>query len=425
MKIFLSGIGGIGMSAYASHMKQRGHDVSGSDRADSDVLYALTKQGISVSLKQDGSAMPDNIDLFVYSEAIPDSSPERIKAASLNIRQISYFAALGELTAGTDLIAVCGTHGKSSTTAMAARVFMEAGKDPNVVVGTKMSELGGRNWKSGKSDLWIVEACEYRRSFLYLKPKVILVTNADGDHFDAFKNQGDYQKAFAEFISSLPDDGIVIGHGEDSVVRDIVAKTGKKFIDADSMQLVSMQTPGLHMRKNAQLVLALAKQRGIDPTAATTALEGFAGTWRRMEKKGKTKQGAPVIDDYAHHPVEIKATLAAMKEAHPGKRIVCVFQPHTHDRTMKLWDAFAEAFRDADLVIIPNVYDARPDKDSVKVNVDDFCALIQQKSDVECLNATSLAETSSLLSGLVKPNDLVITMGAGDITNLAQEIVVK
>ncbi len=173
MKIFCSGIGGIGLSAYASHMRERGHAVSGSDAADSALLDVLRAEGMNISLTQDGSSIPEDTELFVYSEAIPEDSPERAEAKRRGIHRISYFRAIGELTSGTNLIAVCGTHGKSSTTAMAASLLIEAGLDPNIIVGTKLPSLDGRNWRRGLSDLWIVEACEYRRSFLHLKPNTI------------------------------------------------------------------------------------------------------------------------------------------------------------------------------------------------------------------------------------------------------------
>ena len=419
MKIFCSGIGGIGLSAYASQMRIRGHEVCGSDKADSAVIRALRELGISVSLSQDGSAFPEGTDLLVYSEAIQPDAPERVIAGKKGIRSISYFKALGELTKDTELIAICGTHGKSSTTAMAAKVLIDAGKDPNVVVGTKMDELNGKNWRKGDGDLWVVEACEYRRSFHFLSPKLILLTNADGDHFDAFRDMDDYEQAFVDFIGKLPEGAPVIAHGNDTRAVSIIKKAGKKLVDADLMPFPTIATPGLHMRQNAQLTLALAEYLKLDKEKTLESLKNFKGTWRRMELKGETSGGVTVIDDYAHHPAEIKATLAAMREAYPGRRIVCAFQPHTHDRTLKLWKEFSVSFRGASLVIIPNIYDARAESDSGKADVSSFVKAVSEGSEVTCINGKSIPDALDFLKKELKHGDVLVVMGAGNITNLA------
>ncbi len=423
MKIFCSGIGGIGLSAYAAHMKLAGHDVSGSDKFSSDLTRDLETMGIPVSLRQDGAAVPADSDLFVFSEAIPPESPERVKALESDIRQISYFAALGELTAGADLIAVCGTHGKSSTTAMAAKVFIDAGLDPNVVVGTKTADLGGKNWRRGNGNLWIVEACEYRRSFLFLKPSTILLTNADGDHFDAFESLEDYGDAFVEFLSSLPEKGSVIAHGADERSKDLVKRSGRTLTDADSEKLPKLSVPGIHMQQNAQLVLALGKLRALKPETTEASLASFAGSWRRMEVKGEAKVGVTVIDDYAHHPTEIRATIAAIKGKYPGRRLVCVFEPHTNDRTLKLWSAFLAAFTEADLVLVTRVYDARPDKDTQLADVAKFAAEIGRTSKVSCRPSGTLEKTKAALDILLQPQDVLLIMGAGNSTRLAAAMV--
>ncbi len=420
MRLYLSGIGGIGLSAYAAHMKAEGHEIFGSDRVSSDLINDLRSQDIEITLKQDGSGLPDGLDLLVYSEAIPEQSPERIEAEKRGVRQISYFHAVGEMTNGKNLICVCGTHGKSSTTAMLALALVDAGLDPSVIVGTKVPQLNGKNWRRGAGDLWIVEACEYRRSFLHLHPRTILITNADGDHFDAFDGESDYQKAFVEFLGNLPKDGVVIAHGEDEESMEIVKSSRKTFIDADQEPLSALSVPGVHMQKNAQLVQALGKLLKIDDEKLRASLKSYSGSWRRMEVKGTTKEGITVVDDYAHHPTELKATLAAMRFAHAGRRIVCVFQPHTHDRTLKLWNDFASAFKDADQIVITNVYDARPDRDSERVDETAFANIISEKSGRPCILSGSLQETERMLKGgILHANDVLLFAGAGDITSLA------
>lgn len=426
MNIFCSGIGGIGLSAYACHMCARGHNLWGSDKNDSALVADLRKQGIQVSLKQDGSALPAQLDLLVYSEAIPATAPERELAKQRGIRQISYFAALGEMTAGQRLIAVCGTHGKSSTTAMTARMLMELGLDPNVVVGTKLRELDGRNWRKSANDLWVAEACEYRKSFHYLQPSIILLTNADGDHYDAYADIAEYESAFVDFIKLLPEDGVVIAHGADAQVRSIVERAGRKLIDADTQPLLTLATPGMHMRKNAQLSLALAAVWKLDVERAQRALSGYSGSWRRMEVKGRTATGATVIDDYGHHPVEIRATLQGAKEAYPARRIVAVFQPHTNNRTLALWNEFAASFTDAAEVVVLPVYDARPDRDAQLADTAALAAAITSSSGVPCRVVESLSAAEALLNQTVlKQDDVAVVLGAGDSTALAGRLAVQ
>lgn len=423
MKIYCSGIGGIGLSAYAAQQAARGHTVLGSDRNDSPLLEDLRSQGITVFLNQDGSNVPSDCDLFVYSEAVPPDAPERVRARDFGIPAQSYFHALGELTKDSFVIAVCGTHGKSSTTAMVGKMLVDAGKDPSIVVGTKMKELGGRNWRKGESDLFVVEACEYRRSFHYLSPDVVLMTNVDGDHFDSFADLNDYRDAFITFLKRLPQEGFVVTHGADEDCVAVAQASGKEMFDADSETSPELGVPGDHMRENGRLVLALGKRLGIDESVVRESLQGFRGTWRRMEIKGQTAAGATVIDDYAHHPKEIRATLRAIREGNPGRRIVCVFQPHTHDRTLKLYDEFLGAFADADMVIVPNVYNARKDIETQEVDTETFCADIAEKSQTVCIDGRGLDATLELLEGMQKSADVLVVMGAGDVTRLAAELV--
>ncbi len=424
VKIYCSGIGGMGLSAYAAYRASQGHHVLGSDWADSDIVRHLKEQGIEVVLSQDGSHVPEDCDLFVYSEAIPEQSPERVRAAALSIPQQSYFQALGDLTREFRVIAVAGTHGKSSTTVMAARVLIDAGLDPSVVVGTKAHELQGRNWRKGASDLFIVEACEYRRSFHFLSPAIVLLTNADGDHFDYYQSPQDYEQAFTDFLKRLPPDGSIITHGNDPVCVAVAEQSHRKITDADVLPLPVLAVPGVHMQQNAQLVLALAEQLGVSREQAFSSLAGYAGCWRRMEVKGETKQGVTVIDDYGHHPTEIRATVAALREAYSGRRLVIAFQPHTHDRTRKLYDAFTKAFIGADVVIIPNIYDARPDREQGAVDVAAFVADLQQGSHVQAIHGHSLAETQRLLTEQVlQPQDVLLVLGAGDVTELAAHVL--
>ncbi|MEK7218583.1 MAG: cyanophycin synthetase [Patescibacteria group bacterium] len=421
MKIYCSGIGGIGLSAYASLQKAAGHDVYGSDRCGSPLTLDLKGQGIHVVTVQDGSGLPDDTDLLVYSEAIPEDAQERKKATALHIPQRSYPQALGDTLRGKKTIAVCGTHGKSSTTAMAARLLVETGMDPTVVVGTKMKELDGRNWRKGNGEYSIIEACEYRRSFLNYDPTIILLTNCDGDHFDYFKSKEDYAGAFVEFLRKLPEEGIVTTHMGDPECRDVVIQAGRAVKDADTCPLITLNTPGLHMRQNAQLVLALASVLNIPLEEATKSLSGFSGTWRRMEVKGEIG-GVAVIDDYAHHPKEVAATVSAIRGAYPSRRIVAVFQPHTHDRTLKMYKDFTKAFTGTDILIIPDIYVARADIEHNHVDVGRFVKDIAKGSNVDARNGISLEETEHTLKAILRGGDVLLCMGAGTITSLASRM---
>lgn len=424
MKIYCSGIGGIGLSAYAAYRASQGHQVLGSDRSDSAIIRDLQSQGVDVFLAQDAKNIPEGCDLFVYSEAIPEDGPERVRARELSIPQQSYFHALGELTRNFRVIAVCGTHGKSSTTAMTARILLEAGLDPSVIVGTKMRELTARNWRKGEGHLFVVEACEYRRSFHFLSPSIVLLTNADGDHFDYYRSQEDYEQAFVDFVKRLPPDGPVITHAKDPACASIIARAERKLIDADAYALPVVSTPGLHMQQNAQLVLALAQELALDRQQTLASLSGYSGCWRRMEMRGDTAQGVTVIDDYGHHPTEVRATVQALLGAYPDRRLVVVFQPHTHDRTRKLYADFVKAFTGAAVVIIPNIYDARPDRESGLVDVSAFVRDLGQGSQVQAINGFSLDATEQMLKEkILQAKDVLLILGAGNVTDLAGRMI--
>ncbi len=424
MRIFCSGIGGIGLSAYAALEREAGHDVFGSDRSESPILDSLREQGVTVSLNQDGSALPEDLELFVYSEAIPPSAPERLRASELGVTQLSYPEALSRLTEAHTLIAACGTHGKSSTTAMAARLLMETGRDPTVVVGTKVKELDGKNWRRGGSSLFLIEACEYRKSFHFYRPQIVLMTNCDGDHYDYYKSKELYLEAFRDFIRFLPQSGTVITHMGDPDCARVAGESDRKILDADQFPLIDLATPGLHMQQNAQLVLALANLLDIPQEEAVEALKPFAGTWRRMEFKGTTENGVTVVDDYAHHPREIRATLKALRNRYPNRRIVCVFQPHTHNRTLSLYQDFLPCFADCDLLLIPNVYDARTDTETDLVDAGKLVKDIAAASQIPVRHTKSLKRTEELLrSEILEDGDVLLCMGAGDITELADAML--
>lgn len=423
MKIYCCGIGGIGLSALAALLKKQGHDVTGSDRSDSALLDDLRAQGIEVFLNQDGSCVPEDIDLFLYSEAVPPDAPERVRARELGVASKNYFAGLALVEPGKREIAVCGTHGKSTVTAMIAKMLIDAGKDPQVVVGTKSPDLDGRNWREGGGD-FVVEACEYKRDFHHLSPTIVIMTNVDGDHFDAYASLEEYQQAFVDFIRKTPkQEGLVITHLIDGECREVVKAAGRQYIDADNVPLPTLSVPGRHMQENAQLAMALAAHLGISEDIAAHSLAGFKGTWRRMEQKGERAGGIPVIDDYAHHPAEIRASLEGIRAKYPDKRIVLAFQPHTHDRTKKLYDDFLTAFRDANVVIMPDIYNARGHLEHGEVDLDLFVKDVAECSKVDARNGHGMEATEAWLRSELKPGDVLVCMGAGTITDLATKMM--
>jgi UDP-N-acetylmuramate--alanine ligase len=425
MKIFCIGIGGIGVSAYAYLQQANGHTIVGSDATKSQITEEIHKQGITVYTEHTTNNIDTFYDLVVYSAAVPQTNPERMQATALGIRQLSYFEAVGELINDTYVIAICGTHGKSSTTAMIAQVLTEANKDPTVIVGTKVPFLQGTNWRKGSSGITVIEACEFNRSFLHIRPNVILLLNADGDHFDTYKNQAAYEAVFTEFIQLLPSDGILITHMDDATCERIAVHSGKNVLNADVYPLPHLQIPGLHMQKNAQVVVALEQVLPALPIVDIQAsLLRYSGCWRRLEYKGTTMHSIPVIDDYGHHPVEITANIEAMRQAYPLQRLVLVFQPHTHQRTIDLYTDFTTCFSQADVVCIVNTYDVRRSNNAPIILEAEFCKDIERCSHVQTLCTGSLEETATMLrTQLLQPNDVLICMGAGNITNLAAEMV--
>jgi UDP-N-acetylmuramate--alanine ligase len=300
---------------------------------------------------------------------------------------------------------------------MIADVLMAAGYDPTVVVGTKLGSLDGRNWRQGKSEWCVVEACEYKGSFLNLNPDIAIILNCDWDHVDAYPTPQSFHDGFIEFLKLVPSDGMVISH--------VISTAGHQLINADTQPLLEdMHVPGIHMQQNAQTALELAHQIGIDHDIAAKALREHKGTWRRMEKKGAYGDDIIVIDDYGHHPLEITLTLEALKNRYCDRRLVCVFQPHMHNRTLELYDDFLTSFKVCDLVLLPYVYDARHAVERDEVDVGKLVADIATGSDVECRWTKTLEATEILLKEeVLQPGDLLVCMGAGDVTTLAEKMV--
>lgn len=409
MKIYCIGIGGIGLSALARYYKHEGYDVSGSDTHDSELLGALRQEGIAVVIGADGSHVTNDIDLVVYTIAISDDNVEYVRARELGIRTMTYPEALGEVTKGKKTIAVCGTHGKTTTTAMVYHAMKACGINSTVIIGSLLSE-GGTNFIAGDSEYMIVEACEYKRSFLQLFPTYIVVTNIDADHLDYYRDLADIHSAFQSFAEKLSPDGLLVTHANVSL------DTKGKKVDADCIDAkhIELTVLGEHNQSNAQLVLALTRELGLDDGNARAGLKAFPGTWRRLEYKGKTLHGVAVYDDYGHHPVEIKATYEALrsKYAQGEYKIVMFFQPHLYSRTKALLVDFVDVLKSVDEVNILPIYRARLEDTSV-IN-EQIVADEINKSGGNASIVSSLADIPKRINDIQDTKIIVVNMGAGN-----------
>ncbi|MEM9337036.1 MAG: Mur ligase domain-containing protein [Patescibacteria group bacterium] len=419
--IHFIGIGGIGMSALARLAKFEKISVSGSDVVDSDLLAALEAEGMTIFREQGAENIDPNVDLFVYTEAMSQHHPELLAARATGKRVVNYFEALGEFVNPYYLIAVAGTHGKTTTTAMLTDVFEAAEQDPTAIIGSLRASTK-KNFRPGKSKYAIVEACEYKRDFLTLTPDVLVILNIEHEHVDFYRSTEEVIQAFKELVAKVHETGVVIANLQDKNVVAAVAEAQVPVIDYNELLdlQLPMQQPGLHTRMNAAAALAVAKHEKLSLEVARKALSSFAGTWRRFEYKAEVN-GAPVYDDYGHHPTEIAATLAGAKELHPDKELTVVFQPHTYSRTKELFNDFAKSFKGADHVVFVPIYAAREELDPDVSSRELAVRTIEYCTDSQYADSLETAEV--MLRERIGPHDVVLVMGAGDVTALATKLV--
>lgn len=428
-KVYFIGIGGIGISALAELMHNEGKIVSGTnDNLSPNTLDRIRALGVTINIGADIAKIPDDVDLIVYSLAWDDREPVFMKAIrSLEVPVLSYPQALGLVSSGKHTIAISGTHGKTTTTAMIAEMMIEAKLDPTVVVGSLLKS--GSNFVAGQSNYFVVEACEYRRSFLNLNPDIVIITNIDNDHLDYYKDLPDIQSAFAEFAGKLPAKGFLICDKNDSLLAPVISRTKATIVDYRELRgeasKLELQVPGDHNVKNAMCALAVADILKVDKGVAISALNKFCGTWRRFEYKGRSLGGAVVYDDYAHHPTEVKASIRAARDFMRGGnltgKLIVAFQPHLYSRTKLLKDDFARVLSSVDELILAPIYAAREQTDP-EVNSDILADLIRPKNS-QVFSLSSLSLVSQKLKEEAKDGDLVITMGAGDIGQVGDNLV--
>ncbi len=433
MKAHFVGIGGIGMSALARFFRSKGVTVTGSDPSNSPLLEELRAEGIEIFAEHTAENLDPQVYELIYSEAIPPNNPERQRATELKIPQKSYFAALGDISKTIPTVSICGTHGKSTTTAMAGLALEAALVDPLVILGTKVFEWGGKNIRLAgppvlcqetSCGLFVVESCEYHNSFLHLSPSIIIVTNCEPDHLDFFGSEEKYFEAFAAFAERLPESGTLIADFSNARIQALFGSIAAHKVDAADFleQVPTMAIPGKHNRQNAALVLALFHVLELPPETAKQSLAQFRGTWRRFEYKGD-KNGMHIFDDYAHHPTEVRATLAAFREKFPEAKVWAVFQPHQYSRTRDFLDEFAASFADADEVLIPNIYrvrDSEEDVESVSAEI-----LVQKicEAGAKARHTHDFAQTIALLQNEAKAGDVIVSIGAGPVYQVAEKFL--
>ena len=442
------GIGGISMSGLAEVLLQEGFTISGSDSQRSELTRHLEEKGATVFYGQTADNIKPGIDVVVYTAAIHPDNAEFAAARSAGIPMLTRAELLGEIMRNyKTAIAVAGTHGKTTTTSMISMILLEAQADPTISVGGILPEIGG-NIRVGRSDLFLTEACEYTNSFLSFFPTVDVILNIEEDHLDFFKDLADIRHSFHRFAELLPAHGLLVMNGEikniDEITNGVDADlvTYKVSGEADytasditydrqgcaSFTLVhkgtpvgpvELHVPGIHNVSNALAALATTMELGFDFKTASEGLAMFHGTDRRFQYKGEVN-GVTIIDDYAHHPQEIAATLAAAKN-YPHKKLWCVFQPHTYTRTKAFLDDFADVLSMADVVVLADIYAAR-EKNTYGISSRDIEAKLKEKG-TECHYFPSFTEIEKYLLENCINGDLLITMGAGDIVNVGEYLL--
>ncbi len=439
-KIYFIGIGGIGISAIARMLLSLGKKVSGSDSSQSEITDGLKKMGAQIFIGQKKENIPDGVDLFIYTVAVKADNPEFIEAKSRGVKMMTYAQTLNEISASKYTIGVAGTHGKTTTTAMVAKILIDTELDPTVIVGSLIKDKNGEstNFIAGKSEYFVVEACEYDRSFLNINPKIAVINNIDNDHLDYYGSIEGVIAGFREFAQKVPKDGYIVCDPSDEKIKEVIRGLDCTIIDRTQFydKDLAMKVSGEHNRKNAGTALAVASILKVDLAMAKKALNTFTGTWRRFQYKGETEKGTLIYEDYAHHPTEVKATLAGAREMYPEKRIVVVFQPHLFSRTKLLLNDFANAFSDANEIILAPIFPARevfdPTISSEILAVEikkahksssTLNGVPNRSEDVSVLSFSDFDSIINYLKSSLQSGDILITMGAGEQYKIGEELL--
>ena len=458
------GIGGINMSGVAKLLKRAGVSVSGSDVEASEVTSELERLGIEVFIGHNKQNLGPNVDLVIYSSAVPQFNPERAEARKRNLPQLTNFQFLGEYTKNKKVILVCGTHGKSTTTSMLGLMLEAGGRDPNVIVGSRVPSFPDKNVRFGRSDIFVIEGDEYARHFLEFQPYAVVLNNIELDHVDVFKDLESMMDAFRELLSKIQTNGILIANADDKNVQTLIGQE-RSNLEAKNITIKTfgfgshatqqildysvhpgeqsfalknihglvtrfrLHIPGRMNVMNAAGALSLAFHAGILPEDLQNAVESFEGIWRRFEKVAE-KDGIIVISDYGHHPTAVRETLEATKRFYPGRRVVLCFQPHHRNRTKHLFDEFIPSFDEADMLLLTEIYDVagRDEKDDVNISSRDLQeAVLRHDADRMVHRVVEYADDPEaaleMLQRWAEPRDIILVMGAGDIYKIAKKVI--
>ena len=453
ISIHFIGIGGISMSGLAEILADRNFIISGSDAKESALTKSLEKKGVTVYYGQRASNITDSVQLVVYTAAIHEDNPELQAAKAKEIPCITRAELLGQIMKNYEVpIAISGTHGKTTTTSMVSEILLEAKKDPTLSIGGILKSIDG-NIRVGASPYFVTEACEYTNSFLSFFPKISIILNVEEDHMDFFKDITEIRDSFHKFANLLPADGTLIINGDipniehitenlecnvitygskpefdyypENITYDEMARPSytlcrsEKVSEAGSKEEIALGVTGEHNVYNSLSAIALADLLGITMEDVKTALLSFGGTDRRFQLKGKLGD-ITILDDYAHHPTEIRATLEAAKK-YPHKETWCVFQPHTYTRTKAFLEDFAKALTLADHVVLADIYAAR-EKNTLGISSLDLLREIE-KLGTDCHYFPSFDEIENFLLENCSQGDLLITMGAGDVVNIGEKLL--
>lgn len=449
--VHIIGIGGIGLSGVAKILQYRGLQVSGSDAEGSLITEELQAMGIPVVIGQAAENLGADVDVVIYSGAVPATNPERLAAAARGLPEFSYSQALGEITKGYRTIAISGTHGKSTTTAMLGSILMQAGFDPMVLVGTRVANFSHGNVQLGRGEWFVVEACEHAAQMLQLAPERIIITNLEPDHLDFYGSFENLIETFKKYVGKIGAAACVIP-AADPVMNKVFSgsenqaltfgehtgslhclerqiKNGQQQVlvadDQNNQFELNLRVPGIFNVLNALAALTLARSIGADLNLALQALAEFKGSWRRFELIGNTKKGALVISDYGHHPTAINSTVRAAREFYPDKRIVLAFQPHQHHRTKSLLDEFLAALQTPDALILQEIYDVKGRESAGDQDVSSAGLLARLQNNFgtgQAGFAPTAADTIQQILAIEQTGDLILVMGAGDIYKIATDL---
>lgn len=446
-RIHLVGVGGIGMSGIAHLLINDGFDVSGSDVGDGEILRTLREKGVKVFRGHDASHV-DGADLVVHSSAISPGNPELVSAKDQGILVIQRADMLAELMRLKYGIAVAGAHGKTTTTSLLGNVLMDAGLDPTIVVGGRMDNFGGSNARPGEGDFMVVEADESDGTFNRLTPSIAVATNMDREHMDFYGSMDALKDAFVAFLNRVPFYGVSVICGDDPYLTQLITKVKRRTIlygfdeknayqitsytphptgstfsvrtPTDTVEL-SLQVPGRHNALNAVAALVVADEIGVARDRTQAGLKSFQGVQRRFQFRGE-KQGVRFIDDYAHHPVEINATVEAVKERFPDANFRVIFQPHRYSRVADLLDQFNSCFSGSTTTVITNIYAAGEDP----IPGVESAVLVENLSRAGQRDVRLVPTPAAAVQQLIdesRPGDVILTMGAGDLPNVYQDIL--